>query len=109
MFAGLNLVEKLFICYSSVHNIEIGSFNQMGATLKRFRLNNNFIEQLDDNFFQGLVNLIYLDLSFNPLSSNTPLTFAGLDKLECLDWSGNPISKYMTNLLPPSLKRVYGL
>lgn len=98
-----NKLQKIPIAISNV------------STLERLDLSENKINSIEDDAFEGLENLVELDLSFNELSylptsigrlkklkklnlsgnkiSNLPREFENLHSLEFLDFDGNPIGR----------------
>ncbi len=60
-------------------------------TLEKLNLSENKISSIDDDAFDGLENLIELDLSFNELTY-LPTSLGKLKKLKRLNLSGNKIS-----------------
>ncbi|MFM2290491.1 MAG: hypothetical protein RIS29_304, partial [Bacteroidota bacterium] len=60
-------------------------------TLEKLDLSENNISSIDDDAFEGLENLIELDLSFNELQY-LPTSIGKLKKLKRLNLSGNKIS-----------------
>ena len=98
-----NRLQKFPIAVSGAH------------TLEKLDLSENKISSIDDDAFDGLENLIELDLSFNELNylptsigklrklkrlnlsenkiSSLPKEFENLTSLEFLDFDGNPIER----------------
>jgi internalin A len=61
------------------------------STLEKLDLSENKISSIEDDAFEGLENLIELDLSFNELTY-LPTSIGKLNKLKRLNLSGNKIS-----------------
>ena len=62
------------------------------ASLEFVDLHNNHLQNIPDNTFKSLVNLLTLDLSYNTLSSIHNNGFRGLSKLTHLDLSVNELN-----------------
>lgn len=123
-FKNLMSIEKVDISYNQISSIptetvtysKCNSLNLKGnklqkfptaisdvKTLEKLDLSENKISSLEDDAFDGLENLIELDLSFNELSY-LPTSIGKLKKLKRLNLSGNKI-----NLLPKEFENLTSL
>ncbi|MEA4825170.1 MAG: leucine-rich repeat domain-containing protein, partial [Clostridium sp.] len=87
---SLKSLESLALSYNQINNIyEIGLLNN----LKRLSASNNKIRNVKG--LDRLENLMFVDISQNEISDITPLRM--LDKLTLtnIDFSGNPLPKYV--------------
>ncbi|KAK7494006.1 hypothetical protein BaRGS_00014888, partial [Batillaria attramentaria] len=91
--AGLINLRRLVITGSRIENIPRGWFKKLNS-VKTLQLSNLQLEKLDDDAFVGLLNLNYLDLSYNILPGISGRTLQPLSQtLESLILTGNLLSE----------------
>ncbi|KAH9499020.1 hypothetical protein Btru_004238 [Bulinus truncatus] len=95
-----NCTELEINCtYRDLTSVPTGLFH---STLTKLELQHNNIDDLPDNTFSTLTNLLQLDLSFNNISSLSTLSFHKLDKLKYLNLCGN-LLKMKPVTFPPNV------
>lgn len=102
-FKLLKSVEQLDLIKCSIAFIKNNIFDKYSATfrsLKYLTLANNNINRITDLTFNGLVNLITLDLDENPIESIHPSTFTSLKRLRVLSLNSNHNSPNVKSLSP---------
>lgn len=88
-FNGLHLVYELHLEKNSLKDLAVGCLR--GLEANTVTLNENLIEELKDNVFEGVLNILILDLSFNKIRLLHSKSFQYLDGLEHLILNDNKI------------------
>jgi Leucine-rich repeat (LRR) protein len=90
-FKGLEQLQSLNLHQNSIGSKKLGKDLFLGCEhLKEMDLGFNNIDELPDNIFLGLLNLGRLDLQQNRLGEINENAFQDLDNLEFLDLANNP-------------------
>ncbi|XP_072513697.1 uncharacterized protein [Salminus brasiliensis] len=91
--SGLQKLEMLDVSQNKLHSISKGDFRRLGS-LRSLYLLDNQITYIEAGAFEGLTNLIVLDLQSNKITqkSISPAVFSGLPKLMHLCLNNNYIS-----------------
>ncbi|XP_043205622.1 insulin-like growth factor-binding protein complex acid labile subunit [Amphibalanus amphitrite] len=101
----LSQLDDLSLAGNSIERLSAGELGRAAPALTQLSLAGNRIAPLPDGVFDGLSGLRQLNVADIGLDSADEETFAGLDRLEELHLSGNPLSR----LGPAPLERLHRL
>ena len=87
-FDGLK-VKELSLTFIHITATQSGPFSDLSDTLESLSLNNNKLETMPEDVFDGLSKLKKLSLAWNQLKIVSPAWFSQLPALEHLDLTGN--------------------
>ena len=97
---------ELYLDQNKIEKIEKNTFNGL-SSLQSLSLSENEIEKIEENAFNGLSTLKELKLSFNKIKVIEDNTFNGLSSLKELYLSKNKIENHIINPIPGQLKIFY--
>jgi Leucine-rich repeat (LRR) protein len=83
-----------YVDFSFNHDVDFRIFNILGSSLETLILRNTYLQNIDHINLKNLVNLKYLDLSFNNLSCISQDSFEFNLNLEYLDLSSNSLYEF---------------
>ncbi|GCB70443.1 hypothetical protein scyTo_0001281 [Scyliorhinus torazame] len=103
-FKRLKKLERLYMDQNLLIRIPL----QLPRTLVELKLNDNLLQRLDEEDFQGLSKIVNLDLEGNKLSEGNvqPLVFRPLKRLAYLRLGKNKF-RIIPQGLPPSIEELY--
>ncbi|XP_078065878.1 extracellular matrix protein 2 [Mustelus asterias] len=103
-FKRLKKLERLYMD----QNLLIQMPLQLPRTLVELKLNDNLLQRLDEETFEGLNKIVNLDLEGNELSEGNvqPLVFRPLKRLAYLRLGKNKF-RTIPQALPPSIEELY--
>ncbi|XP_041047301.1 extracellular matrix protein 2 [Carcharodon carcharias] len=103
-FKRLKKLERLYMD----QNLLIQIPPQLPRTLVELKINDNLLQRLDEETFQGLGKIVNLELEGNKLSENNvqPLVFRPLKRLAYLRLGKNKF-RTIPQGLPPSIEELY--
>ncbi|XP_043823850.1 lumican [Dromiciops gliroides] len=103
IFTRLKQLKKLHINHNNLTEV----VGPLPKSLEDLQLSYNKITKISPGFFDGLINLTFVNLQHNQLKEDAvSAAFKGLKKLEYLDLSFNQLSK-LPDGLPISLLTLY--
>jgi Leucine-rich repeat (LRR) protein len=94
-----NLTRYVDFSFNSYTWTQFRMFNVLGNALETLRLRQTNLQNMEQISFENFLNLKYLDLSFNSLSSVSENKMEFLKNLEHLDLSSNRIFEFHAVLL----------
>ena len=100
VFAGLKLVEKLYLHNNYITTIHKDAFKDL-ENVDEIYLNQNLIEYLDDDVFMYNLNLKFAILDHNRIKTINAMLFSRNIHLENIEVAHNSISSIEENLLEP--------
>jgi Leucine-rich repeat (LRR) protein len=83
-----------YIDFSSNQEVDFNTFNVLGTALESLKLRKTNLQKIDQINLKNLINLKYLDLSFNNLSFISQDSFEFNLNLEYLDFSSNSLYEF---------------
>jgi insulin-like growth factor-binding protein complex acid labile subunit len=89
-----NVTRYADFSFNSFTWIEFKMFDVLGSSLETLKLRETNLQNIEQINLTNLINLKYLDLSFNNLSSFSQNSIEFLANLEYLDLSSNRISEF---------------
>ncbi|XP_045068262.1 extracellular matrix protein 2 [Coregonus clupeaformis] len=103
-FNGLKFLSRLYLDNNLLETVPM----DLPSTLQELKINENHLKGIEENSFQGLSNLLTLELEGNVLSEGNvdPLAFSPLSQLSYLRLGRNHF-RIVPQGLPPSLLEVY--
>ncbi|KAI1731045.1 leucine rich repeat domain-containing protein [Ditylenchus destructor] len=104
---GTNNVVELNLSQNNFTSVPSKALSTIQNSLAVLDLSHNSIRTLNKDDFRGLVNVTKLVLSFNRLESLEEETFEHLRRLKYLDISNNPVTAWSPNVftgLSPSIE-----
>merc|ERR1719436_1534029 len=87
---------------NSILTLEPGVFDGVDMTLKRLDLSENALVSMDNNVFEKLTELVFINLADNALQSIGDKVFSYMYKLRYLQLNGNSLTTLgATTVLDP--------